>query len=452
VVGGFGEGRVDSPHVVFGFDPIWVATIVLALTYLLVITERLNRSIIALLGGGLMIVSGVLTQDEAVRGIDFNTIALLTGMMVLVSISRRCGMFEYLAIWSAKKGRAQPWVMLLMLSVTTAVLSAFLDNVTTVLLIAPVTLTVTRVLEVPPYPFLFAEVFASNIGGTATLIGDPPNIIIGSAAGLSFNDFVVHLTPVILVVMAAQALATHLIWGRAMRAGDEARARVMALDERETIGDWPLLCYSLAVIGAVISGFIFARPLHLEPGTIALFGAAALMLLHNIEHHREKEKQSAKVTETFNEVDWITIFFFTGLFIVVHGFEVAGVIAVMAEKLIAATGGDFSATAYVVLWGSAFLSAIIDNIPFVATMIPLIKATAPTFGADHLQPLWWALSLGACLGGNGTLIGASANLAVAGMAERQGIAFGFTTFFKHAFGLMLLSIAICHVYLWLCYL
>ena len=220
---------------------MWVATVLLVLTYLAIVTERLNRSIIALLGGGLMIVSGVLTQDEAIRGIDFNTIALLTGMMVLVSISRRCGMFEYLAIWSAKKGRAQPWVMLLMLSVTTAVLSAFLDNVTTVLLIAPVTLAVTRVLAVPPYPFLFAEVFASNIGGTATLIGDPPNIIIGSAAGLSFNDFAVHLTPVIIVVMAVQALAAHLVWGRAMRATEEARARIMALDERSTIGDWPLL-------------------------------------------------------------------------------------------------------------------------------------------------------------------------------------------------------------------
>src|SRR5258708_7583558 len=248
------------PEIVFGLSPIWVATLLLALTYLLIITERLNRSIIALLGGGLMIVSGVLTQDEAISGIDFNTIALLTGMMVLVSISRRSGMFEYLAIWSAKKGRAQPWVMLLMLSVTTAVLSAFLDNVTTVLLIAPVTLSVTRVLGVPPYPFLFAEVFASNIGGTATLIGDPPNIIIGSAAGLSFNDFVVHLTPVIVVVMAAQALATHLIWGRAIQATAAARARIIALDERGAILDLPLFRSSLCVIRRVMLCFVFARP------------------------------------------------------------------------------------------------------------------------------------------------------------------------------------------------
>jgi Na+/H+ antiporter NhaD/arsenite permease-like protein len=399
-----------------------------------------------------MIVSGVLSQDEAIAGIDFNTIALLTGMMVLVSISRRCGMFEYLAIWSAKKGRAQPWAMLLILSLTTAVLSAFLDNVTTVLLIAPVTLAVTRQLDVPPYPFLFAEIFASNIGGTATLIGDPPNIIIGSAAGLSFNDFVVHLTPVILVVMAVQALATHLIWGRAMQATAAARARIMALDERGAIIDWPLLRYSLIVIGLVMLCFVFARPLRLEAGTIALLGAAVLLLLHNIEHHNDKEKQSVKVTETFNEVDWITIFFFVGLFIVVHGFDVAGAIGVLSRQLLAATGGDYAATAYAILWGSAFLSAIVDNIPFVATMIPLIKAMGPAFGAEHLQPLWWALSLGACLGGNGTLIGASANLTVAGIAERNGIEFSFITYTKYAIGLMLISIAICHAYLWLRYL
>jgi len=442
-----------APHVAFGLSALWVATAILLLTYLLIVTERVNRSIIALLGGGVMIVSGVLTQQEAIRGIDFNTIALLTGMMVLVAISRRCGMFEYLAIWSAKKGRAQPWAMLLMLSVTTAVVSAFLDNVTTVLLIAPVTLAVTRELEVPPYPFLFAEIFASNIGGTATLIGDPPNIIIGSAAGLSFNDFVVNLTPVIIVVMAAQAVATHLVWGRAMRASPAARARIMALDERVSITDRPLLRASLAVIGAVILCFVLARQLGLEPGTIALLGAAVLMLLHNIEHHRDKEKQSARVTETFNEVDWITIFFFVGLFIVVHGFDAAGAIAALSRALIDATGGDFAATASVVLWASALLSAIVDNIPFVATMIPLIKSMAPVFGGpEHLLPLWWALSLGACLGGNGTLIGASANLTVAGIAERNGVAFSFLTYTKYAFGLMLVSVAISQAYLWLCYL
>src|SRR5882762_10496872 len=237
---------------IFGTEPMWVATILFVLTYLLIIADRINRSIIAMLGAGAMIVAGVLTQDEAIRGIDFNTIALLTGMMVLVAIARRCGMFEYLAVWSAKKGRAQPWAMLAMLSLVTAVVSAFLDNVTTVLLIVPVTLSVTRLLETPPYPFLFAEVFASNIGGTATLIGDPPNIIIGSAAHISFNDFVVNLTPVIIVVMMAQLVATHLIWGRDMRASAAARDRIMALDARSLITDRPLMRNSLLVVGGVV--------------------------------------------------------------------------------------------------------------------------------------------------------------------------------------------------------
>jgi Na+/H+ antiporter NhaD/arsenite permease-like protein len=436
-----------------GGNPFWVAIGVFALSYLLVIADRINRSIIALLGAGVMVVSGVLSQDEAIRGIDFNTIALLTGMMVLVAIARRCGMFEYLAVWSAKRGRAQPWAMLAMLSLVTAVVSAFLDNVTTVLLIAPVTLAIARHLEAPPYPFLFAEVFASNIGGTATLIGDPPNIIIGSAAHLSFNDFVVNLTPVIILVMAAQLVATHLIWGRTIQASPEARARIMALDTAGLIVDPPLMRSSLVVIGAVIAAFVLAGPLRLQPGTIALFGAAVLMLLHNFGHQREREKQTVRVTETFGEVDWITIFFFLGLFVIVHGIDVAGVLDLAAQQVIALTGDDPRATAVAMLWGSAFLSAIVDNIPFVAAMIPLIRELGPHLGgAEQVTPLWWALSLGACLGGNGTLIGASANLAVAGIAERNGIDFRFTTYTRHAFGLMLIGVAISNVYLWLRYL
>lgn len=444
---------MSSSSVIFGLGPAWVASLLLVVAYLLIISERLNRSIIALLGASAMILTGVLDQAEAIRGIDFNTIALLTGMMVLVAIARRSGMFEYLAIWAAKRSRARPWAMLALLSVTTAVVSAFLDNVTTVLLIAPVTLAVTRQLEVPPYPFLFAEIFASNIGGTATLIGDPPNIIIGSAAGLSFNDFIAQLTPIIILIMAAQALATHLLWGARMQATPAARARIMALDARAAIVDRPLLLMSLAVLGAVIIAFVFARPLRLEPGTIALSGAAVLMLCHNIEHHRDKEKQTLRVTETFNEVDWITIFFFVGLFIIVHGVDVAGVIGRAAQQLVAATGGNLAATAVTILWASAFLSAIVDNIPFVATMIPLVKELAPHFGgAAEIIPLWWALSLGACLGGNGTLIGASANLTVAGIAERNGIAFSFLTYTKYAFGLMVMSVALANAYLWLRYL
>ena len=445
--------QVSAAATVFGADPFWVAIAIFALAYLLIVADRINRSIIALLGAGALIVSGVLSQEEAIRGIDFNTIALLTGMMVLVGIARRTGMFEFLAVWSAKKARAKPWAILALLSLITAVVSAFLDNVTTVLLIAPVTLAICRRLEAPPYPFLFAEVFASNIGGTATLIGDPPNIIIGSAAHLSFNDFVIALTPVIVVVMAVQLLATHLIWGRYMHASAEDRARVMALDERGLIVDRPLMRASLLVIGAVIAAFVFAGPLNLQPGTIAIVGAAVLMLLHNFEHHRDREKQTLRVTETFAEVDWITIFFFLGLFVIVHAIDVAGVLDLAAKRLIASTGGDPAATAIAILWGSAILSAIVDNIPFVAAMIPLIRELAPHLGgAEHVMPSWWALSLGACLGGNGTLIGASANLTVAGIAERNGLDFRFTTYTKHAFGLMLISVGICHLYLLLRYL
>src|SRR5262252_3027293 len=442
-----------ASSVIFGLGAAWVAASIFVVTYLLIIAERINRSIIALLGAGLMVVCGVLTQGEAVRGIDFNTIALLTGMMILVSISRRCGMFEYLAIWSAKKGRAQPWAMLAMLSLVTAVVSAFLDNVTTVLLIAPVTLSITRQLEVPAYPFLFAEVSASNIGGTATLIGDPPNIMIGSAADLSFNDFIIHVTPAIAVVTAVQLVTTHLVWGTRLRATPQARERVLALDERSMIVDPALTRISLAILGAVIAAFVLARPLHLEPGTIALFGAAVLMLCHNIEHHHEMEQQTLKVTATFGDIDWITIFFFIGLFVVVHGVEAAGILDIASRRLLAVTGADPTAAMLVILWGSAVISAIVDNIPFVAAMIPLIKGMAPHLGgAEHITPLWWALSLGACLGGNGTLIGASANLAVAGIAERNGIRFSFLTFAKYGLGLMLVSVGISHLYLWLRYL
>jgi Na+/H+ antiporter NhaD/arsenite permease-like protein len=338
---------------------------------------------------------------------------------------------------------------LILLQVATALLSALLDNVTTVLLMVPVTIVVTRTLKVPPYPYLFAEIMASNIGGTATLIGDPPNIIIGSQVGLTFNDFVYHLTPVIVVVLIAQMLMIHLLWGRELRAANspEAKAAVMAMRPADAIKDWTLLTQSLAVLAVVILGFIFARQLHLEPATIALTGAAVLMLLDNWAHHSEKAAHN--IHATFGDVEWVTIFFFLGLFIVVHGVEAGGLLRLLANELVSATGGNLPATGYAVLWGSAVLSAIVDNIPFVATMIPLIKSMAPAFGGDaNILPLWWCLSLGACLGGNGTLIGASANLTVAGIAERNGVPFRFLTYTMYAAPLTLVSVAICHVYVW----
>src|SRR6202521_5800640 len=434
-------------NVYFGLSPLWVATALLLLTYAVIISEQINRSVVTLVAAAVMAVLGVMSQEEAIRGIDWNTIGLLAGMMILVSISRRSGMFQYMAIWSAKAARAHPAGILFLLQVTTAVVSAFLDNVTTVLLIVPVTLAITKELEVPPYPFLVGEIIASNIGGTATLIGDPPNIMIGSQAGLAFDDFVIHLTPVIVVVLIAQTLMTHLLWGREMKATPAAEARVLAMVPAEAITDWLLLKQALAGLGFVLGAFVFARPLRLEPATIAMLGAAVLMLLDNWAHHTEKA--SHNIHQTFGDVEWITIFFFIGLFIVVHGVEVGGLLSLLANQLVAATGGNMAHAGFAILWASAFLSAIVDNIPFVATMIPLIKSMAPAYGGpDKIEPLWWCLSLGACLGGNGTLIGASANLTVAGIGDRNGVPFRFLTYSYYAFPMMVVSIAICHVYVW----
>lgn len=429
----------------------WPAAAIFTAVYILIISEKVNRAILALLGAGLMILCGLLTQEAALRGVDFNTIGLLLGMMVIVGITRKCGVFQYVAIWSAKKVGAHPVGVLFMLSIVTAFLSALLDNVTTVLLIVPVTLLITEELKVKPYPYLVSEVLFSNIGGTATLIGDPPNIMIGSAVGLTFNDFAVNLTPVVLVVMAATLVPLYYLWQKELVATEAARRRVMSFDEREAITDRRLLKQAIFVLAAVIGGFILAHSLHIQPASIAMFGAALLLLLDNLG--RSAEHQAENVHGAFSDVEWVTLMFFVGLFILVHGLESAGVIRMLAEKLLAATGGDRTVTALAILWGSAVLSAFIDNIPFVATMIPMIKAMAPTFGGDQgLMPFWWALSLGACLGGNGTLIGASANLIVAGLAERAGHPIRFMAFLKSCFGLMLLSIAVSHAYLYWRYL
>ncbi len=431
---------------IFGLSPMWVATLLFVAVYAIIMTDKVNRAIIALVGAGLAILSGVMTQHEAMGAVDFNTLGLLLGMMLIVNVTRRSGLFQYVAIWATKKVDARPWGILLMMSIVTAVFSAFLDNVTTVLLTVPVTLLITEELRVKPYPYLFAQIFASNIGGTATLIGDPPNIMIGSATGLTFNDFGIALTPIIVVIMVATFVPLYYVWGRHLRAADEDRRRVMGFNEREAITDPRLLKQSLTVIALVIAGFMLQRQIGIEPATIAVFGAAVLLLLDNFG--KEPEEQAKNVHAALSEAEWITLMFFLGLFVLVFGIQKAGLIDMMAEVLLKATGGDFNVTALAILWASAVLSAFIDNIPFVATMIPLIKAMAPTFGGDAaLLPLWWALSLGACLGGNGTLIGASANLVVAGLAERAGTSFRFVEYLKVAFPLMLISIALSHVYL-----
>jgi Na+/H+ antiporter NhaD/arsenite permease-like protein len=438
-------------HIIFGWDPLWVSTILFVATYAVVVSEKVNRAIVAGLGAGLMVTTGVLNQQQAVAGVDFNTLGLLTGMMVLVAITRRCGVFQYVAIWAAKKVEARPWGILLMFSVVTAVFSAFLDNVTTVLLIAPITLLVTEELKVNPYPYLFAEIFSSNIGGSATLIGDPPNIMIGSAVGLTFNDFLLNLAPIIPVILLATLFVIYLIWGRGLKASDEARHRIMQFREREAITDARLMKQSLSVLALVVVGFIFAHPLHLEPATIAMFGAGLLLLITNLG--RDAEEQTEDVHGSFGEVEWVTIFFFVGLFIVVAGIEHAGLLNMLANWVVDFTGGDMTITALMILWVSAVASAVVDNIPFVATMIPMIESMASTFGgADNLEPLWWSLALGACLGGNGSLVGASANLIVAGFAERAGHRIKFLPFMLMAFPLMLLSIVIATFYIYFRYL
>jgi Na+/H+ antiporter NhaD/arsenite permease-like protein len=440
-----------SEHMAGGSAAFWVATALFVGTYAVIISDKLNRAIVALLGASLMITLGILSQEAAIRGIDFNTLGLLTGMMIIVGLTRRSGVFQYVAIWAAKKVNAHPWGILVMLAVVTAVFSALLDNVTTVLLIVPVTLLVTEELGVPPYPYLFTEIMASNIGGTATLIGDPPNIMIGSAAGLTFNDFLWNVAPVIPFVMVATLAVVYLIWGRALHAAPEARQRIMGMHEREAITDKLRLKQSLTVLGLVTTAFVLAHPLHLEPATIAMFGAAVLLLLTNLKHNAEE--QTHHVHQSFTEVEWVTIFFFVGLFILVHGIETVGLLDWVAKEVIRLTGGNLSVTALAILWASAVISAVVDNIPFVATMIPLIKTMAPTFGgADNLGPLWWALSLGACLGGNGTLVGASANLIVAGLAERSGHRISFGRFTLMAFPMMLLSMVIATGYVYLRFL
>jgi len=429
-----------------GVSPFWVAVGLFFTAYLIIMTEQINRAIIALLFAGLLVISGVLSQEEAIKAVDFNTLGLLAGMMVIVHVTTKTGVFEYIAIRSAQLVKARPWPLMLALCVVTAICSAFLDNVTTVLLITPVILSLTKTLEQNPYPYLFTAIFSSNIGGTATLIGDPPNIMIGSATHLTFNDFLINLAEPVSVIFIATMLPIYVIWGRKLVAHPEHTGKVLAMRAADNITDRRLLKHCILVIGLVLAGFTLAHSLHLEPATIAITGAALLLFLENLSHPREDHH--GNVHEAFAEAEWVTLFFFVGLFILVAGVEKVGLIHMISEKMLELTDSNFDATALVILWGSAVFSAIVDNIPFVATMIPTIKAMAPTFGDGHaLDPLWWALALGACLGGNGSLIGASANLVVAGIAEKNGVQIRFVPFLLRAFPLMLMSIAICHVYI-----
>lgn len=413
---------------------------IFVITYLIIMSEKLNRTAVALVGAVVLLMFNIITQEEAVHHIDFNTIGLLIGMMIIVNIMKRSGIFEYIAIVAAKRAKGDPLKILMLFAVITAISSAFLDNVTTILLIVPVTMVITDALKISPVPILVPLILFANIGGTATLIGDPPNIMIGSATGLGFNDFMFNLAPVVIVIFTVTLLIVKLTNKKSLHVTDEQRAVIMSFDESLAIKDSKLLKKSLIVLGLTIIGFMLHQRLGYESATVAFLGAALLLLISGINPE-----------EILMEVEWPTIFFFGSLFVLVGGLEMVGVIDAMAEKLLLLTKDNLFLTAMVILWGAAIASAFLDNIPFVATMIPLIKSIG-VMSTMSIAPLWWALALGACLGGNGTLVGASANVIVSGMLEKHGDRLGFVEYMKVGFPMMLLSVAIASVYLVVFYL
>ena len=412
--------------------------------YALIISEKIHRTIIGICGAMLMILLGIINQETAIHHIDFNTLGLLMGMMVIVNITSETGLFNYLAIWAAKKVKAKPISLLVALSLLTAVCSALLDNVTTVLLTVPITFSITKQLNVDVKPFLIAQILSSNIGGTATLIGDPPNIMIGSAVGLQFMDFITNLSAICILIFIVTIALLIVIYGKKLHTTDELREKVMQLDEKSQIVEPRLLKKCLFALAVTISLFVLHGQLHLDTATAAMTGAGLLLLIS----FPQKEAMIAKV---LSKVEWLAIFFFAGLFILVGALVETGVIKMLAEEAIKITNGDLTATSMLILWMSAYASAFIDNIPFVATLIPLIQDMGQ-MGMTNLDPVWWSLALGACLGGNGTLIGASANVVVASMAAQRGKPISFISFMKIALPMMTLSIAISSVYVWLRYL
>jgi len=421
------------------FNHVITAIAIFIITYGIIVSEKVNRTAIAMFGATFMLVFKIVTQDQAVENIDFNTIGLLIGMMIIVNILRRTGVFGYLAIKAAKSVKGEPWMIIVVFSIFTAVSSALLDNVTTILLIVPITLVITDTLEADPIPFVLPLIIVSNIGGTATLIGDPPNIMIGSASGLGFMDFIVNLAPIIIIIFAVIVLVFRFMYKKTLTITEEKRAAIMKMDESLAIKDTLLLKKGGFVLSLTILGFITHQSLGFESATVALIGAALYLLISGIEPE-----------EILLEVEWPTIFFFTALFILVGGLEEVGVINFLAEKMLDVTKGNLVMMVLLILWGSAIASAFLDNIPFVATMIPLIKSMALLSGIA-ITPLWWALALGACLGGNGTLVGASANVIVSGMLEKHGNKLGFGRYMAIGFPIMILSVAIATVYLLLFY-
>ena len=415
----------------------FISIIIFLLVILSIITEKIDRTVAAISGAVLMIITNVLTLDKSISYIDFNTIGVLLGMMIVVSIVKNSGLFEYIAIYTAKKSKGNPWRIMVYFILITAILSALLDNVTTVLLVGPMTIVICQILKVNPVPFLMTEIIASNVGGTSTLIGDPPNIMIGSAANLSFSDFIINLGFVVIVILISLIICFKLIYKKEINNGTNEVA-ITSLDENKAIQDKPLLYKSIVVLFLILLGFIFHSKLNIESSIVALSGACIMLVIG---------KQDAG--EIINSVEWSTIIFFIGLFIVVGGISESGVIKNLASYLIELTNGNTTYTMCIILWVSAIISSFLDNIPFVATLIPLIL-TMQTQGMN-VMPLWWATSLGACLGGNGTLIGASANVVLANIGEKHGYDISFKKYFRLGFPVMLLTIFISTIYLLLRY-
>ncbi len=399
-----------------------------------IISEKIHRTVAAVAGGVLLVVLRVLTVDSAVSYIDFSTIGVLIGMMLFVAVVRNSGLFEYMAIKAAKIAKGNPWRIMLLFTLLTAILSAFLDNVTTVLLVGPMAIAITGILGLDPVPFLLAQIMASNIGGTATLIGDPPNIMIGSQAGLTFMDFVANTGIAVVFIMAALSVCFYFIYGKRLVVAPEKMEAVMQLDEKKSIKDHALLVKSVIMIAVVVVCFVFHSTIGIDSCVVALASATIMLLIGRQD-----------TEEIVLGVEWSTILFFTGLFVVVGGMQETGIITALGNALVEVTGGNEMLLMLLILWGSAIFSSVLDNIPFVATMIPLILAMQAD-GMD-VTALWWALSLGACLGGNGTLIGASANVVLSGISAKHGHPITFARYLKIGYPMMLMSVVISTVYL-----
>jgi Na+/H+ antiporter NhaD/arsenite permease-like protein len=435
----------------FHIDDKVLALTIMIVTYLFLFSERINRAVVALLGAGAVILFGVLNQKTAISSIDFNTLNLLIGMMIIVSITEKSGVFQFIGMWAIKKVRANPRGMLAVMALITGLLSGYIDNVTTVLLMTPIIIQITKIFEVRSFPYLMMTIFACNIGGAATLIGDPPNILIGSHLKMTFMDFIYNMTPISYLLLLILIIVFDFIWGRKLSTTNKKRAEVLDMCAHCYITDMKTLKKSLSVLAFVIVAFIFAHEIHLETGTIAIIGASVLMLLYSIDV--DKETGEERIHELFKDVDWVTIFFFAGLFVVVAGLEHSGVLEIVGLKFAEVSGGSVKVMMMTFLWVSAGASTVIDNIPFVATMIPIAESIEHSMGlGDDFRPIWWALLMGACYGGNGTIIASSANVVVAGIAAKSRRRIGFLEFMKWGVPVTIGSVAIASVYVYLKYL